>query len=116
MSGSQRTSGGELRKHPRIEVPENVIVQDAHSGEMLGQLVNLSVDGLLLVGRVGIAPGTVRQLRMQLKQGGRVTELVLGAESLWCNDANDSGAYWSGFQIIDISPEQQEILDALTGG
>mgnify|MGYP002713168323 CR=1 FL=1 len=102
-----------MRKHPRIEVPEHVTVKDANSGELLGQLVNLSVDGLMLMGQVCIAPGTVRQLRIPLGRGDAVCELTVGAESLWCHDANDSGAHWSGFQIIDISPEQQEILDAM---
>ena len=116
MSTSEKQTPAELRKHPRVEFPEHVEVQDAHSGEVMGQLVNLSVDGFMLMGPVCIAPGTVRQLRIPLLRGEEASVLVVGAESLWCHDANDSGAHWSGFQIIDISSEHQALLDSMVGG
>ena len=116
MSTSEKPLPGELRRHPRIEVPENVRVRDAHSGEILGQLVNLSVDGFMLVGPLRIPAGTVRQVCIPLAQPGTAGELTVGVESLWCQDANDSGSHWSGFQIIDISPEQRQLLDSMVGG
>jgi hypothetical protein len=95
-----------------VTIAEQVDIRDAHSGQVLGQLVNLSADGLMLVGPRRHPPGTVFQLRIPLESGASASDLVLGAEALWCQDANDTGAYWSGFQIIDISPEHQELLNA----
>lgn len=108
MSENQRPA--EMRKSPRVEVPDQVAVKDAHSGEVIGQLVNLSSDGLMLMGPSCVGPGTVRQLRIPLSNCDHISELLIGAEALWCQDANESGSYWSGFHIIDISPEHQEIL------
>lgn len=116
MTTSEKQSPAELRKHPRIEVPEDVVVKDAHTGEILGQLVNLSVDGFMLMGPLCIAPGTVRQLCIPFAQETGTGTLTVGAESLWCQDANDTGSHWSGFQIIDISPEQQKLLYSMVGG
>lgn len=115
MPISENQNSAEMRKNTRLEIPEQVAVKDAHSGEVIGQLVNLSIDGLMLMGPGCVAPGTVRQLRIPLSNSGEVSELLIGAEALWCQDANDSGSYWSGFHIIDISEEHQEILFKMVG-
>jgi hypothetical protein len=115
MAISENQRRADMRKNPRVETTDQVAVINTHSGDVVGQLVNLSVDGLMLMGPNCIAPGTVLQLRVPIGDGDKTSELLVGAEALWCQDANDSGSYWSGFQIIDISPEQQEMLDALVG-
>jgi hypothetical protein len=113
MSSEKDETILEQRRKPRVTVPDHVDVQDAHSGNTLGRLVNLSEDGLMLVGSACIGPGAVFQLRLALMKDNQRFELVVGAESLWCQDANDSGAHWTGFQIIDISPEHREIIDSV---
>ena len=115
MNGSVNPEHSEQRRKNRVTIPEHPQILDAHSGKVLGELVNLSTDGLMAVSPDGIVSGTVCQMRIPLVQGGRKVEILLGAESLWCDDANDSGSYWTGFQIIDISPEHQEILNAVVG-
>ena len=110
MSTSTKESSIEQRKARRVPIAAHVDISDANTGRILGQLVNLSADGLMLHGPGCIAPGKVFQLRVPLETAGEVTDLLIGAESLWCSDANDSGAFWSGFQIIDISPEHRQIL------
>ncbi len=70
----------------------------------------------MLMGTACISPGAVRQLRIPLTLGEVTCDLMVGAESLWCHDANGSGAHWSGFQIIDISPDQRQILESMVGG
>jgi len=100
----------EQRKKRRVAIAERVDVTDAYSGNTLGQLVNLSIDGLMLVGPGFIRPGTLYQLRIPLDMQANAQVLLVGAECLWCQDANESGAYWSGFQIIDISPEPRQAL------
>lgn len=103
----------EQRKKARIALPEPPVVYDAHSGKPVGQVVNISVEGMMLAGPTHIAPGTVRQFRIQIQHNGNYTELQTGVESLWCQDVNNSGTYWTGFHIIDIAPKQQEILNHL---
>lgn len=110
MSSPTVQNTTEQRRKPRVAIAERVDVSDAHSDTVLGQLVNLSIDGLMLVGNGCIKPGTLYQLRIPLESETGSQAVVVGAECLWCHDANESGSYWSGFQIIDISPEHQRTL------
>ena len=115
MSTSTNVEKSEQRRQRRVTIPEHPQILDAHSGNILGQLVNLSVDGLMAVSPQRIKRRTVCQVRIPLLIGKQPVEIQLGIESLWCEDANESGAYWTGFQIIDISPEYQNILKSVVG-
>jgi hypothetical protein len=106
-----RTDHAEQRRAQRVTIPEHPQVIDAHSGALIGQLVNLSADGLMIAGTRCIPCNTVCQMRIPLVRGEQRLEICLGAESLWCEDANDSGMHWTGFQIIDISPKDRILLD-----
>jgi hypothetical protein len=107
------TEHADLRRRPRVSIPEHPQVFDAHSGEPLGQLVNLSTDGLMLAGNHRIQCNTVCQMRIPLVVGDTQRVISVGAASLWCEDANSSGLHWTGFHIIDISADDQKILDAI---
>jgi c-di-GMP-binding flagellar brake protein YcgR len=103
----------EQRRQRRVAIPEHPEILDCHNGNVLGQLVNLSADGLMAVSPHCIECGTVCQLRIPLIRDSETVEILIGAESLWCEDTNNSGSHWTGFQIIDISPEHQEILNSV---
>lgn len=106
----------EQRRRHRVTIPEHPLIFDAHSGKVFGQLVNLSADGLMVAGDRCIEHGSVCQLRIPLMREQRVVEVRVGAESLWCEDAHGSGVFWTGYHIIDISPEDQQTLDDIVGG
>jgi hypothetical protein len=109
------TNPADKRRSHRVTIPGHPQILDAHSGEVIGQLVNLSSDGLMIVSVHCVQIHTVLQMRIPLIRDGHQFEVRIGAESLWCEDANDSGMHWTGFQIIDISPEDQRILDHVIG-
>jgi c-di-GMP-binding flagellar brake protein YcgR len=109
------TKHEEQRHNRRVSIPEHPKIYDAHNGEAIGELVNLSSDGLMAASSECISCGSVRQMRIPLIKGEEQVNVLVGAESLWCEDANDSGIFWTGFQIIDISPEDQLTLDAIVG-
>jgi hypothetical protein len=113
MSRSSTESVGRQRRERRIELDKPPNIRDANSGSLIGQLANVSRNGLMVVGPCSIAPGTVLQLHIALKINGELQDLLVGAENLWCHDANETGAYWSGFQIIDISPGHRQLLDVI---
>ena len=113
MTGNTKHS--EQRRKHRINIPERPHIYDAHSGEIIGELVNLSSDGLMAASCKCIRSGSICQIRIPLIKGEQQVDIRVGTESLWCEDANDSGIYWTGFQIIDISPEDQLILDTVVG-
>lgn len=107
------TEHADKRRCQRVTIADHPQVNDAHSDDTVGQLVNLSCDGLMIAGNRPIAPNTVLQMRLPLNVGGSEHLISVGAESLWCEDANGSGLYWTGFHIIDISADDQEKLDAI---
>ena len=115
MSANTNTGNADQRRKQRVTIPEHPEILDAHSDKVLGQLVNLSVDGLMVVSPQCVDCGVVCQIRIPLIREGEKVEIIVGAESLWCEDANDSGSHWTGFHIIDISPESQEILNSVIG-
>ncbi len=109
------TKHADQRRNHRISIPEHPHIYDAHSGEVIGELVNLSSDGLMAASNQRIDSGSIRQIRIPLIKGEQHVDIRVGTESLWCEDANDSGIYWTGFQIIEISPADQLILDTVVG-
>jgi hypothetical protein len=110
---SAKPNPADQRHAPRVTIADQPQVVDAHCGDILGQLVNLSTDGLMLASEHRIARDSVFQLQIPLQRANQQVSICVGAESLWSEDANGSGTYWTGFQIIDISPADQLILDAV---
>ena len=104
----------EQRREDRKPVGVQIEVTDANTGLFVGYLVNISSEGIMLVGETEIAPSSVFQFRVPLPESaGEVTELLLGVESLWCQPGEDPNHYWCGFHIIDISPGHRQALAEL---
>jgi len=101
------------RKLTRVSIPDHPQIFDAHSGAAVGQLVNISIEGLMMMSPSAVNPGMLLQLRIPLQCNKGVIEVVIGAESLWCDETDESGACWTGLHIIDISPEHHEIISTL---
>ncbi|MCP3672481.1 MAG: PilZ domain-containing protein [Gammaproteobacteria bacterium] len=87
-------------------------VLDLTRGQTVGHLANISSGGFMLVAReYEIQPNMVFQFRFFFPKPimGR-DSIDCGAESLWCDPAVDEKGYWAGFQIIDISDEEAELI------
>jgi hypothetical protein len=94
------------RKYPRKKVDRPLSVDDLGRGEPLGCLVDISIEGLMLISPDPIEVNRVFQLSLELPPAFGAGEVVLfGAESMWREPSSDPGKYWVGFQIIDIAPE-----------
>jgi hypothetical protein len=104
----------EKRKLPRTDADANIHVHDVNTGRQLGRMVNLSDEGMMLIGREPVERNLVFQLELALESPHRGHKnLHCGVESLWSSKADQSGHYWTGFRIIDISLEAAEIIDSL---
>lgn len=105
---------GDTRKHDRVEVSRPISVSDRQTGRVLGQLVNFSDEGIMLMGSEPIAENAVLQLSLSFDPAaGEEQPLHLGVECLWSHAGDDRSSYWSGFFIIDISEQELERLHAL---
>ncbi|HHJ14826.1 MAG TPA: PilZ domain-containing protein [Gammaproteobacteria bacterium] len=100
------------RRQARVSLPEQPDVLDVHSQELVGRLVNISWEGMMLMGVKQVPAGSLLQVSFPLQVDGKIVRIRAGLEAIWCN-CGENGTCWSGFQIIDISPEDQEIIGRL---
>jgi hypothetical protein len=90
---------------PRRAVAGVTDVVDVMTGEVVGQLGNLSVGGMLLIAHSPpLVEDALYQLRFALPgEDGR--ELEVGAHVLWRDDASAPGQSWVGLRFLGLSPE-----------
>lgn len=97
-----------LRKPPSRPVE----VLDLVSGRPLGRIGNLSIDGLLLIGQRPLPANALFQLSFNLPSETGAHPLEVGVCEQWGEKAAAPGQFWTGFHIIDISPDDQDRLTA----
>ena len=99
----------DMRKSERFDVSEVVRIIDKPSGRDIGKLVNISEDGIMIVGMQAIAENSIMQLSLVFDgESGRTPDIEIGVESLWSHTGTDESTYWTGFYIIDISEQDRE--------
>jgi hypothetical protein len=104
----------DLRKTPRKIANEVLVIADQITGTQIGRVVNISAEGLMLLGEEPIITGSVYQLNLILKGAdGEQTTVSFGAEAVWTMEATQPDSFWSGFRIIDISNEGVLLIDEL---
>lgn len=99
------------RKQTRKALAARLALVDVNTGMEIGDLANISNEGFMVLARRALPAHSVFQLALALPRLIHGVEtLYFGAESLWCNAAEDDGHYWIGFHLIDISPQDNEVL------
>ena len=93
----------ERRKHPRKNVNQPIKVIDQDRAELIGHLVDISLEGFMVITPYVIDVNRVFQVCLELPQAAGMPSLALGVECLWRELSGDRQTYWAGFQIIDIS-------------
>jgi len=102
------------RAHPRRKLTEKIDMIDINNGQMLGHLVNISAGGFMVF--TDRAPEVNRLFQMRLQSNSSISGLdgvEIGAECLWSRAITESGHFWAGFQIIDISDEGRGLVQHL---
>ena len=104
----------ERRKTTRTKANQLLSVLDRNHEKTLGHLVDISVDGFLLVSNAAIGVDAVWQLSIELPaEFNGSSAIQLGAESFWNEKTGEPPQYWTGFQIIDLAPEERENITRL---
>lgn len=104
--GTQEKAVQDSRGQKRIEVSEVIRVVDRQTGTALGQLVNISEDGLMILSNEPVSENCILQLALEFSEdsdNAAEGPLAIGVESLWVNSSADRSQHWVGFYIIDIS-------------
>jgi len=103
----------EQRRLKRWQLVNYLRVFDATSGELVGHLVDLTHEGIMLLGSETLPCEKEFHLRMQRLSDGNTTEIHLRAYSLWSKQDVDPHLYKTGFQLVQLEREQQKFLQNL---
>jgi hypothetical protein len=99
---------------PRKIASQRIQVRDINTDRHLGEVVNLTSEGLMIISVEPVENNLVFQLDLELRTPYRgYSCLRLGVESLWCSVANEAQRFWTGFRIIDVSLDTIEIIESL---
>jgi len=102
----------ERRRKTRRRPGINVGVYDKVTGERVGRLMDISIEGIMLAGGRSMKINTVYEFRITLPvsiYGKR--EIAFNAVCLWCDEVELTSTYRAGFQLQESSPELRELID-----
>lgn len=105
------------RRSVRKRATDAIMVTNAMTGETLGRIGNLSVDGMMLITPQPLPEGCLYQLQFLLTDAQKQRRrMEIGVQCLWTDAASTERTFWTGCRIIDIAPSEQEILDEWVEG
>lgn len=100
------------RRSVRKRVGEAIVVINAMTGETIGRVGNLSVDGMMLISAHPLPEEHLYQVQLQLRDAAHVPHrMELGIQCLWSEAARTEHTHWAGCKIIDISEAEQSLLN-----
>jgi hypothetical protein len=110
----------EKRKQPRIDLSKTgwrATLIDKLTGQSLGEVVNLSASGMMLI--TTTAPQTDSLYQIECRAQGpsdRSIAFDAGVLVLWSSQASEPDTYWLGLQIIDIGSDSKKLMRTLEQG
>ncbi|MFH1146655.1 MAG: PilZ domain-containing protein [Pseudomonadota bacterium] len=104
----------EQRKLKRRHLVYYLEVMDRNSGRHLGNLVDITTEGLMLVTKERIGPDALLEFRIVLPSGllGK-PYLDLDGKSLWCELDVNPDLFATGFRFFNISEETLDDIEHL---
>lgn len=106
---SDFASGSNDRALHRYFINGDVDVYDSLRDVYIGRLVNIHTQGLMLVGDVALEEDKLYELDLHLPDINTGDKVIrLGVDCLWTRSADQNGKHWSGFSIIDLTPDAAE--------
>ena len=102
----------EHRRSQRKRAHHAIQVTNSITGQQIGHVGNLSIDGMLLITSKRMAEDALFQFNFQLPNGAtaQMHQVEIGVHEQWSEPANVPGLFWSGFRIVDIGPEDYSVL------
>jgi hypothetical protein len=92
-------------------------IYDGVSRQQIGNLVDITTMGIMIVGDHPIPAGQIAQLRMELTN--EVSEkpyMEISAISKWCEPDVTPDHFNTGFEIQNLAPEDAEIIQRINEG
>ena len=106
MTNDLSSNEQDQRRSDRKALSEVVTVLDGVTGDRMGQIGNLSTEGLMLITRNDVETDSLFQLNFTLVgPDDQAHDFNIGAVCIWCSPASSTNSYWAGFVIMDISEQ-----------
>jgi len=104
----------ERRRLPRHQLDQQVELIDQVNGASLGVLVNIHMEGLLMMGDLSMKPDHLYQVQLQSVSSSHPFDAVeLTMDCMWTRAMGQQDRVWAGCQIIDLSFENRQRLAQL---
>ncbi|GEM_PF-1016198 len=105
---SQSAEHSDARQADRLQPAAECHVFDVLEATPLGEVLNISSEGLMLASALSIEEGSLYQVEIHCALD-EVPPIAAGIECLWTAPHGNGGTL-AGFQIIDISQAGQDAL------
>ena len=112
---NQATDYENRRQSERKTVSRLLRVIDAGSRRLLGNVVNLSREGFMLISSEPLAQGELSRLTLELPDESEQLRVSVTARCMWCQKSSFSEDYGAGFQIEDMASEDAGRLRQVFG-
>jgi hypothetical protein len=101
----------EKRKFNRVHLIHYLRMFDRKSGDLIGNLVDLTAEGLQLISETPIEPGKILEIRMEFpEEVDGQQEVRLNAEAIWCDHQLDPDLFSVGCRLLPVTPTQVNII------
>lgn len=97
----------EKRKFSRVHLIYYLRLFDRKTGELIGNLVDLTTEGLQLISETPIEPGKILEIRMEFPEElyGQ-QQIPINAEVVWCDHQLDPDLFSVGCRLLPVTPSQ----------
>jgi len=106
----------EKRRRVRVALPDPLRVLDVRTQRLLGTVININVDGILLLSKVLITVNVEFDLSLELREiidGSK--SIHFRAKSVWFDSAlKTPDQCWTGFSITNIAQSDSSRIETLT--
>jgi hypothetical protein len=106
------------RQHHRIDLADEgwrAVLSDQMNEKTIGEVVNLSRGGLMVLTGVALEPDSLYQIELRATgPNGQTESFEAGVMALWRIPAGRADVFWIGLEIIDISASDKECLLKIT--
>lgn len=89
-------------------------VYDERAQELLGYLVDVTASGLMLLSEEPFPVGTTQRIKVEVTSDiGDRPFLNMTVKSIWCEPDVDPKHFNTGFEIVKLKPEDDQIIQAI---
>ncbi|MCE9647799.1 MAG: PilZ domain-containing protein [Chloroflexi bacterium] len=94
------------RKESRKKLVAFTPISDMTDGKLLGYVGDLTLKGLMVIGEKPVEIDRHLMLGLELLS----MHITISARAAWCKRDGDTSYYMTGFEFLNVSPENLKII------